>query len=193
LVGLLGAKIGEHSKKRKEYIKQQEAAYESLIKFLLLVLNDEVDRVTISSRLHSSPFAAITKEWAHSGTMQRVQNTRTRDRGIHECVLFLHQLIHYALLIKLLLAARIYFNQKLKLEINPRHPIVKKLLTKTDAIVAEGATDEDILLADPELNDMCRMLYEMAKVRSGGFYRGSPRDVGFEYLHLQQDTSLRIL
>jgi heat shock protein beta len=140
-----GAKIGEHSKKRKEYIKQQEAAYESLIKFLLLVLNDEVDRVTISSRLHSSPFAAITKEWAHSGTMQRVQNTRTRDRGIHE----------------------IYFNQKLKLEINPRHPIVKKLLTKTDAIVAEGATDEDILLADPELNDMCRMLYEMAKVRSG--------------------------
>jgi len=59
-----------------------------------------------------------------------------------------------------------YERQKKTLEINPRHPLVKNLLERAQAL-AEADEDGDESVVDESLLDTARVLIDTARLRSG--------------------------
>ncbi|CAF0948885.1 unnamed protein product [Brachionus calyciflorus] len=98
----------EEEKKKRESDAEK---YENLCKVMKDILDKKVEKVTVSTRLVSSPCCIVTSQYGWSANMERIMKAQAlRDSSTMG-----------------------YMAAKKHLEINPDHPIVKSLKTKVDA------------------------------------------------------------
>merc|ERR1712232_1317938 len=83
-------------------------------------MGDELEKATVSNRLDTTPCAFVANQYGWTGNMQKIMSAQAYAKSGDSNNKF-------------------YKEQKKILEINPRHPIVKQLLTK----VSEAAEIED--------------------------------------------------
>jgi molecular chaperone HtpG len=98
----------EEEKKKRE---ADNATFENLCKVMKDILDKKVEKVTISSRLVSSPCCIVTSQYGWSANMERIMKAQAlRDSSTMG-----------------------YMAAKKHLEINPDHSIIKSLKAKVDA------------------------------------------------------------
>lgn len=97
------------SEKSKESQKELEASFEPLVKWLKeKALKDKISDAAVSSRLTNTPAALVASAYGWSGNMQRVMQAQAyKSRADSN--------------------NNYYAKQKKKLEVNPRHPLIKSL------------------------------------------------------------------
>ncbi|CAO3695348.1 hypothetical protein G6F70_008538 [Rhizopus microsporus] len=120
--------------------KEQEEKYKPLADWLKDILFDHIDKVTISQRLTTSPFAIVAPKHGLSGHAQRVLDAQGHNVKNPQMEMVLESL-------KL---------QKKILEINPNHPVIEKLLK----YVEEDNMPED-------MTNLVQLMYETTSIRSG--------------------------
>jgi len=107
--------------------------YKPLTDYLTDILKGKVTRVEVTTRLTSTPCALVSPQWAPSANMERITRAQAlQDGNAHQ-----------------------RFSKKV-LELNPRHPIVKKLLT-----TVEASEQND------ETADIATLLFDTASLHSG--------------------------
>eukprot|EP00339_Tiarina_fusa_P009077 CAMPEP_0117016320 /NCGR_PEP_ID=MMETSP0472-20121206/12882_1 /TAXON_ID=693140 ORGANISM="Tiarina fusus, Strain LIS" /NCGR_SAMPLE_ID=MMETSP0472 /ASSEMBLY_ACC=CAM_ASM_000603 /LENGTH=816 /DNA_ID=CAMNT_0004720335 /DNA_START=39 /DNA_END=2489 /DNA_ORIENTATION=+ len=130
-------------KRREKFYKEQ---FKPLTKWLKSLYGSSVMRVAISKRLVSSPAIASSAEFGHSANMERIMRAQAYSHGQHDFAM-----------------------RSMKIfEINPRHPLILKLL--------EGApSDEEDAepVVDPEMENAAWILHDMALL-NGGFQLTDP-------------------
>jgi HSP90 family molecular chaperone len=110
------SKAGLNLKEDEEEQKKLEESYKPLTEYITNVLSDKISKATVSIRLAKTPAAIVAAEYGYSPNMERVMKAQAlRDER--------------------------YFrsDQKHVMEINARHPLIKKLLA---IVEADGETDE---------------------------------------------------
>ncbi|XP_022100344.1 endoplasmin-like [Acanthaster planci] len=133
-----GLKIGEESEKAKERREELEEKFEPLTNWLKeTALKDEIKDAKISQRLTESPCALVASQYGWSGNMERIMKSQAYAKAGDSSNSY-------------------YASQKKTLEVNPRHPLVKKLLAK----VEEDAEDQTA-------KDLAVVMFETAVLRSG--------------------------
>ncbi|XP_014277591.1 endoplasmin [Halyomorpha halys] len=121
-----------------KYLEMAKEKFEPLMKWLSEnALKDKISKATISERLTDSPCALIAPMFGWSGNMERlaISNAHQKADGVERSY---------------------YLNQRKALEVNPRHPVMRHLLTR--------------VLDDPEdakAKDIAVMLFRTATLRSG--------------------------
>ncbi|KAG7360204.1 heat shock protein Hsp90 [Nitzschia inconspicua] len=124
--------------RREKFYKEK---FKPLTKWLKKLYGPNVMRVSISKRLVSAPAIVSSAEFGHSANMERLMRAQAYSHGQNEFAM-----------------------RSMKIfEINPRHPMIIKLL--------EGAPPEDAdddFKVSPEIEDASWVLYEMALL-NGGF------------------------
>jgi len=97
------------SEKAKESQKELESSFEPLVKWLKeKALKDKISDAAVSSRLTNTPAALVASAYGWSGNMQRVMQAQAyKSRADSN--------------------NNYYAKQKKKLEVNPRHPLIKSL------------------------------------------------------------------
>ena len=126
--------------------KFYKTKFKALTKWLKKLYGPSVMRVVISKRLGSAPAIVSSSEYGHSANMERIMRAQAFNHGQHEFAMK---------------AMRIF-------EINPRHPLVNKLL--------EGCPPEDeddSFVVSEEVKDAAWLLHEMALL-NGGFPLDDP-------------------
>lgn len=132
-----GLKLDE-SDKGKERLKNYEQDFKPLTEWLKeTALKDQIEKATISERLHLSPCALVASSYGWSGNMERLMKSQAYAKSHDPMQDF-------------------YGSQKKTLEINPRHPLVKELLERVK-------TDKQ----DPEALRSAKLLFETTVIRSG--------------------------
>ncbi|KAF6198400.1 hypothetical protein GE061_008148 [Apolygus lucorum] len=112
--------------------------FEPLVKWLSdSALKNEVSKVVVSARLTDSPCALVASMFGWSGNMERLamSNAHQKSDGSER---------------------NFYINQKKVLEINPRHAIIRHLLTTIQS-------NPD----DPEAKEITNLMFKTATLRSG--------------------------
>jgi len=105
-----GMKVDETDDEKKAF-EEAKAATEGLCKLMKEVLDDKVEKVTISNRIVESPCVLVTGEYGWSANMERIMKAQAlRDSSTSS-----------------------YMSSKKTMEINPLHPIIKSLREKADA------------------------------------------------------------
>jgi len=130
-IGKEGLKLDESDKEKQEKYKKE---FEPLISYLKESLKKHVSAVDISVRLSSSPAALVSSTWGMSANLERI----VKAQAIAEK------------------QASSMVNAKKILEINPRHPIIKELLS----IVKKQEQDDKTEL-------LAKILYDSAALASG--------------------------
>jgi heat shock protein beta len=129
--------------RREKYYKDQ---FKPLTKWLKKLYGMSVMRVAVSKRLVSTPAIASSAEFGHSANMERIMRAQAYSHGQDDFAM-----------------------RSMKIfELNPRHPLVLKLL--------EGAPpeeDADDFKVDPQIEDAAWILHEMALL-NGGFPLSDP-------------------
>jgi len=108
--------------------------FKPLTDYLTDVLKTKVQRVEVTTRLTSTPCALVSPQWGPSANMERITRAQALQDGSNQ---------------------NLRFSKKV-LELNPRHPIVKKLLETVEA----AAQNEGTL-------DVAALLYDTAALHSG--------------------------
>jgi heat shock protein beta len=121
--------------------------FRPLTKWLKKLYGSSVMRVAISNRLVSTPAIASSAEYGHSANMERIMRAQAYSHGQSDFSMR---------------AMKVF-------EINPRHPLIIKLLEGTPPD-DDSAKD---FVADPEVEDAAWMLHEMAML-DGGFPLSDP-------------------
>lgn len=123
--------------RREKYYKEK---FKPLTKWLKKLYGSSVMRVAVSNRLVSAPALASSAEYGHSANMERIMRAQAHSHGVHDMQM-----------------------QSLKVfEINPRHPLIEKLL--------EGCPPEDDegdFPVDSAIKDAAFVLQEMAFLGGG--------------------------
>jgi heat shock protein beta len=129
--------------RRTKYYKD---TFKPLTKWLKKLYGASVMRVAVSNRLVSTPAIASSAEYGHSANMERIMRAQAHSHGQHDISM-----------------------QSLKVfEINPRHPLIVKLL--------EGCPPDDDdgdFKVDSQIKDAAWILHEMALL-NGGFPLSDP-------------------
>ncbi|KAL8595182.1 hypothetical protein ACOMHN_013855 [Nucella lapillus] len=153
----------DHSEKAKEHREQMEKDNEPLLKWLKEdALKDKIEKATITERLSDSPCALVASQYGWSGNMERIQRAQAYAKANDASQSF-------------------YATQKKTLEINPRHPLMKKLKAQVESDPS-----------DQTAKDLAMVMYETATLRSGYLL---PDSAGFadridRMLRLSMDISL---
>lgn len=127
------SKDGLNLKEDEEEIKKLEEKFKPLTNYIANVLSDKITKAHVSVRLAKTPAAIVAAEYGYSPNMERVMKAQAlRDER--------------------------YFrpDQKHVMEINARHPLIKKLLSIVEA-------DED---TDETANNV-KTLHDIALLNSG--------------------------
>uniref|UniRef100_A0A1A8J8V8 Endoplasmin n=1 Tax=Nothobranchius kuhntae TaxID=321403 RepID=A0A1A8J8V8_NOTKU len=132
-----GVKFDE-SEKAKEKREALEKEYEPLTTWLKdKALKDKVEKAVLSQRLTDSPCALVASQYGWSGNMERIMKAQAYQTGKD-------------------ISTNYYASQKKTLEINPKHPLIKQMLSRVNAD-AEDQTASDLAV----------VLFETATLRSG--------------------------
>lgn len=145
-----GLKFGDETSDETKYIEEQEAAYEPLTKWLTEALKDDVEKTVVSTRLSDSPCALVANQYGWSGNMERIMRSQAYARADDSSQSY-------------------YQNQKKVLEINPRHPIVKKLKERVAALDGKDSETEDY----KSTVDLAQVMLDTARLRSGFMLKDS--------------------
>ncbi|XP_047242339.1 endoplasmin [Girardinichthys multiradiatus] len=128
----------EESEKAKEKREALEKEFEPLTTWLKdKALKDKIEKAVLSQRLTNSPCALVASQYGWSGNMERIMKAQAYQTGKD-------------------ISTNYYASQKKTLEINPKHPLVKQMLSKV------GADAED-----QTASDLAMVLFETATLRSG--------------------------
>jgi len=126
-----GLKLEGEDKEKLQSIKDE---YQPLTDYLKTVLEDKVSKVEVSNKLTKSPSALVSSTYGYSANMERIMKAQAlRDKRYQSTI-----------------------GGKRVLEINPRHPMIKKLL----ADVNNDETNE-------QTEDAANTLYDTAVLNSG--------------------------
>eukprot|EP01127_Copromyxa_protea_P001398 TRINITY_DN113_c0_g1_i4.p1 TRINITY_DN113_c0_g1~~TRINITY_DN113_c0_g1_i4.p1 ORF type:complete len:461 (+),score=151.32 TRINITY_DN113_c0_g1_i4:825-2207(+) len=126
-----GLKLDDNDKEMQEIYKKE---YEPLITYLKEVLQRQISSVEVSVRLSTSPCALVSASWGMSANLERILKAQAMaDKQ-----------------------AMFGLGAKKVFEINPRHPIIKQLLSIVEAEEQDSRTE-----------DIIRVLYDSAALSSG--------------------------
>jgi heat shock protein beta len=126
----------------KDKLAKQKEEFKDLTSWLQGVYGDKVEKVVVSNRINKSPMVLVTGQYGWSANMERIMHAQTFANA--QDASWLHS--------------------KKTLEINPFHPIIKELKTKTSADPS-----------DKSLTDLAMLLYDAALLQSG-FAMKEPND-----------------
>jgi heat shock protein beta len=133
----------ENLTKRREKFYQKK--FKPLTKWLKKLYGQSVMRVSISKRLGSTPAIVSSSEYGHSANMERIMRAQAFQQGIEEN--------------PMMRAMKIF-------EINPRHPLVLKLLEGCPPEKEEEGADPFVVAKETE--EAAWLLHDMAML-AGGF------------------------
>jgi len=122
------------SESEEEKLKQLNVDFEPVTNYLKDVLKDKVSKVQVSNKLAKSPCAILSQSWGYSANMERIMKAQALKDDRYS----------------------IPSGGRRVLEINPRHPIIQRLLS----LVGDGNTDEST-------EDVAHVLYDLAILNSG--------------------------
>merc|ERR1712187_667719 len=128
--------LEELSEEDKQKQNATTMAFEPLVQWMGTTLGKKVQSVKVSSRLTDSPSVLVQAEWGMSPTMQRYMKATASTRGED--------------------ADQMDMMNQAILEINPEHPIIKKL-KDLHSVNAESA----------EIKDLANFAYEIAELTGG--------------------------
>merc|ERR1712194_890883 len=127
-----GLEIEDEDEKKK--LEELKAEFEPLTKLMKEVLGDKVEKVIISFRMADSPCVLTTSEYGWSANMERIMKAQAlRDNSMTS-----------------------YMVSKKTMEVNPKHPIMKELLSKATA----DKTDKTV-------KDLVWLLFDTSLLTSG--------------------------
>jgi molecular chaperone HtpG len=127
----LDLSMSDDEKKKAE---EEKSAFEALCKKMKEILGDNVEDVIVGERMVDSPASLVTTEYGWSANMQRIMKAQVlRDNQMSSFMI-----------------------GKKKMEVNPRHSIMKELKNKFTA-------NED----DRTVKDLIWLIYETAALTSG--------------------------
>merc|ERR1712045_181106 len=112
------------------YVEEKKEEFQGLVDWLKDLYDSKVSKVEISLRLESSPLVIVTTKYGSTANMERITRGQAFGRSGGK-------------------ASKV-------VEINPRHPVMKKL----NARVAEDKESS-------ELKDYANVLFDMALIQSG--------------------------
>ncbi len=124
------------SKEDKKIKEEVFKDYEKVIKNLNKILESQVKEVKISNRLSESPSCLVADENEMGGNMERIMKSLGQDIP----------------------------DTKPILEINPKHPLVKKLKTKMDDDLAKVLFDQAVLSEGGQLKEPSEFIRRMNKL-----------------------------
>jgi heat shock protein beta len=133
-----GLKFADEGDKAKERQEALEKKFEPLTLWLKeTALKDKIEKAVVSNRLTDSSCALVASSYGWSGNMERIMRAQAYAQTGDA-------------------TANYYATQKKTLELNPRHPLVKKLLDKVE-------TDKE----DKTAADFAEIMFGTAVLRSG--------------------------
>jgi len=141
-----GLKFGDESQEEKDVFEQYEKDFEPLTKWMGENLKEELEKAVVSARLDTTPCAFVANQYGWTGNMQKIMSAQAYAKAGDSNNKF-------------------YKEQKKILEINPRHPVVKTLLTRVNA--ETDLEDEEKTKAIEETKDIALVLLDTARLRSG--------------------------
>eukprot|EP00040_Diaphanoeca_grandis_P029945 m.176275 g.176275 ORF g.176275 m.176275 type:complete len:634 (+) comp31845_c1_seq1:210-2111(+) len=150
-----GLEFGDESKAEKEAFEATEAEFEPLTKWAEENLKEEIEKITISKRLVDSPCALVANQYGWSGNMQRIMKAQAYAKADDSSNSY-------------------YETQKKILEVNPRHPLIKKLLARVKE--EEDLEETDLEKFKGDTVNMANTLIDTFRLRSGYVL---PDSVGF--------------
>jgi molecular chaperone HtpG len=124
------------SKEEKEGKEKVAKDFEGVIKKVSKILDSQVKQVKVSSRLSESPSCLVADENEMGGNMERIMKSLGQDVP----------------------------ETKPILEINPNHPLVKKLKTKVDKDLVNVLFDQAVLSEGGQLKDPAEFVKRMNKL-----------------------------
>ncbi|XP_018651356.1 putative endoplasmin [Schistosoma mansoni] len=124
----------EEAKTRKEELEKE---FKPLLEWFKENLKEYVDKTALSERLSNTPCALVANEFGWSGNMERIMTAQAYQRGGDA-------------------SSTYYSTMKKVFEINPRHPVMKKL----NVLIK---TNKD----DPTISHTANLLFDVAVLRSG--------------------------
>jgi heat shock protein beta len=140
-----GLKFGS-SKSEEEANKEKEDEFEPLTKWLGENLKDDLEKAVVSQRLDTSPCAFVANAYGWTGNMEKIMTAQAYAKAGDSNNKF-------------------YKDQKKILEINPRHPLMIKLLARAKA--EEDMEEADKAAYTETSVDMSKVLLDTARLRSG--------------------------
>lgn len=128
-----GLDLGE-GQAAADWLSDKEEEFKSFIDWLKKLYEPKVTKVALSMRLEDTPMIIPTTKHGQTANMARIMSGQTMSKGARTSAMKV-------------------------VEINFRHPVIKKLKEKVDAL----EEDEE----DKQLEDYANMLYDVALVNSG--------------------------
>ncbi|KAJ8297226.1 ATP-dependent permease MDL1, mitochondrial [Rhodotorula toruloides] len=116
-----GVKFGDEDDDEKKEEEDLKSTFAPLVGYLKKELAEFVDKVTISTRLTTSPCLVTAGTYGYSGNMERLLAAQNQGSD--------NFMLNFARM------------QKKNFELNPKHPLIERLLEKVD----EAGDDEDAL------------------------------------------------
>jgi len=130
-------KFGDENPEDQMAEMKVQEQFAPLAEWLKVGLSAHIDKVTISKRLTTSPMAIVASDHGWTGRMERLMQAQAfRDKDDYM----------FNMMSKL----------KKTLEINPKHPLILRLLS----LVEDGEVDD-------EVTEMVTILYDTTSIRSG--------------------------
>jgi len=126
-----GLKLSENE---EEKLKALKTEFAPVTEYLSKVLVDKVFRVEVSNKLDKTPCAILSQSWGYSANMERIMKAQALKDDRYNMP----------------------NSAKRVLEINPRHPIIKRLLNLVNTANTDGSTE-----------DVAHVLYDVAVLNSG--------------------------
>ena len=130
------------AKRREKYYSKK---FKPLTKWLKKLYGQTVMRVSVSKRLGSTPAIVSSSEYGHSANMERIMRAQAFQQGVEEN--------------PMMRAMKVF-------EINPRHPLVLKLLDGCPPEKEEEGADPFVV--SKEVEEAAWLLHDMAML-NGGF------------------------
>jgi len=145
-----GLKFGDETEEETKHFKQLEETYEPLTKWLSEALSDDVEKTVVSTRLADSPCALVANAYGWSGNMERIMKSQAYAKSDDS-------------------SQDYYTKQKKTLEINPRHPLIKKLKEKVAEIDGKDSDSAEYKTTA----DLAHIMLDTARLRSGFLLKDS--------------------
>jgi len=136
-----GLDLGE-GQAAADWLSEKEEQFSSFIDWLKNLYGSKVNKVSLSNRLEDTPMIIPTTKHGQTANMARIQSGQTMTKNTRSTAMKV-------------------------VEVNFRHPVIKALKDKVDAL----EEDEE----DKQLEDYANMLYDVALVNSG--FLMSPEEV----------------